>query len=124
MQVTAPGGNVTETSSETYDRGVAAGEILGRLAGHDAHFAQINGSMGRIAEEMHSLVLQVQRLGDAAESDRNTVIKTASALKEANENRIGRSEQQWTPVMRLLAVVSALSAALSAVAVVLVLLHG
>lgn len=115
---------VLETSSETYARGVAEGQILERLAGHDDHFRQINGSMARVADEMHQLVLQVQRLGDAAESDRQTVVKTAAALKEASAARQDTSEQRWSPMLRLFAAVSAVAALLSALTVVFVLLRG
>ena len=102
--------------TEAYDRGVAAGEIAQRLAGHDQHFATINGSMARLADEMHDLVLQVQRLGDAAESDRSTVKTTALALKEAEDARRDKSTQHWTPFQRGIAAIGAAAAILGAIA--------
>lgn len=90
-----------------FDQGVAAGRIDARLAGHDKHFADINGSIKELAGEMHQLVLAVQRLGDAANADRATAITTAAALKEAEEARRGKSETRWTPMARLITVIVA-----------------
>ena len=96
-----------------YDRGVAAGEIAARLAGHDQHFAAINGSLGRIAAEMHGqatelhgLALLLQELGQDAKASAATVIATAKALKEAEEARRTNAEQSWSPVAKLIAVLA------------------
>ena len=94
------GYTVMENGS-AYDRGVAAGEISARLANHDLHFKAINGSIERLGDEMHLLVLQVQRLGDSAESDRATVLTTAAALKDANLARREAGESRWAPLQRL-----------------------
>jgi hypothetical protein len=112
-----------ETTAEAYDRGVAAGEILARLAGHDVHFATINGSMARVADEMHQLVLQVQRLGDAADADRSTVKTTAVALKDADDARRDQSATRWSPMARVIAVVGAVGAAVSTIAYLLATRH-
>lgn len=93
-----------------YDRGVAAGQVLERLAGHDRHFEVINGSLGRLADEMHLLVLQVQRLGDSADADRATVKVTAEALKEAREASDKASEKHWTPFQRGIAAITGVAA--------------
>lgn len=97
-------------SPDDYQRGVDAGIIETRLAGHDKHFAAINGSLARLADEMHELTLAVQRLGDQAVSRDATVITTAAALKDAEEARRTKSEQSWTPFARLAVVISALVA--------------
>lgn len=99
-----------ESSSGAYDRGVVAGEIAARLAGHDKHFASINGSLAKIAEEMHGLRLAVQRLGDQAEANAATVLTTAKALKEAEEARRDKSDQSWSPWQKLFAGLGALAA--------------
>lgn len=91
-----------------YDRGVAAGEIAQRLAGHDEHLAKINGSMDRVADELRELRLQVQRLGDAMTSDRATVLTTAAALKDADDARRDKNTQHWTPFQRGIAVIGAI----------------
>jgi len=101
---------VTEQAAEAYDRGVVAGEIAARLAGHDRHFDAINGSLAELASEMHGMTLAVQRLADQAESNARTVITTAAALKEAEAARRRLSEQSWTPWQRLLAVLGGLVA--------------
>jgi hypothetical protein len=86
-----------------FQRGHTAGEIAARLAGHDKHFAAINGSLGDVATEMHDMTLAVQRLGDQAEAAARTVITTAAALKDAEEARRGRASASWTPFQRFLA---------------------
>lgn len=68
-----------ETVPEAFDRGHIAGEIATRLADHDRHFDEINGSIGRFADEMQRLRLEVQRLADQAVSRDATVLTTASA---------------------------------------------
>ena len=106
---------MADQPDNAYDRGHTAGEIAERLAGHDRHFAAINGSLADVAREMHSLTLAVQRLGDQAVARDATVVTTAKALKEAEDARRAKTEQSWTPVARLLAVLGGL-AALAAVA--------
>jgi hypothetical protein len=91
-----------------YDLGHAAGEISARLADHDKHFASINGSLERVANEMHDLVLAVQRLADQAEANAKTVITTAAALKDAEAARRDRTEQGWEPWQKALAVLGGL----------------
>jgi hypothetical protein len=97
---------MSETTGDAYDRGVIAGEIAARLAGHDKHFASINGSLATLASEMHDLVLAVQRLGDQAEANAKTVITTAAALKSAEEARRDKIEHSWSPVAKVLAVLA------------------
>ncbi len=99
-----------------YDQGVTAGRIDARLANHDQHLAKINGEMGRVADRLGELVtgnrdllLQVQRLGDAADADRKTAISLAEALEKADTARRDKSETQWTPLNRLIAVVVAVA---------------
>jgi len=98
---------------DAYDRGHLAGEINARLAGHDQHFASINGSLADIANEMHGLKLAVQRLGDQAASDATTRISTAAALKDAEEARRAKTDQSWSPWAKLIAVILALVAVVS-----------
>lgn len=95
---------------DAYDRGHKAGGIAERLAGHDRHFALINGSLVDIAHEMRDLRLAVQRLGDQAEASARTVIATAAALKDAEEARRDKTEQGWAPWQKVLAVVAGLVA--------------
>jgi hypothetical protein len=99
-----------------YDRGHEAGGIAERLANHDRHLEKINGSMDRVADRLTDLVqsnrdllLIVQRLGDAADADRATAISLATALEKADTARRDKSETQWTPLNRLIAVVVAVA---------------
>lgn len=106
----------SEASDDPYSRGVAAGEIGARLAGHDKHFATINGSISGLRDEMHLLTLAVQRLGDAMDNDRKTVVTTASALKDAETARRDKGEQSWSPWAKMSTTVGALAAFVGLVA--------
>ena len=108
---------------DAYDRGHIAGEIAARLAGHDEHFAAINGSLANIAGEMHALTLAVQRLGDQAVARDATVVTTAAALKDAEDARRGKAEQIWTPFARMIAVLGGLAAVAAVVGLYLALVH-
>jgi hypothetical protein len=94
--------------SPEYERGVAAGQVLARLDSHDSHLGKINGSMERVADELArvrgqnaELLLTIQRLSDSAESDRKTVVTTATALEKADEARRNQEEAGWTPMQRM-----------------------
>jgi t-SNARE complex subunit (syntaxin) len=107
---------MTMQAESEYDRGVAAGKVLSRLDSHDQHLAKINGSMDRIAADMHKLsqgnqhlLLAVQRLGDAASADRATVITTAEALEKAEAARRDRTESRWSPMARVITVIVAVA---------------
>ena len=106
-----------------YDRGVTAGEISARLSGHDEHLAAINGSLERVADELHGLKLAVQRLADQAVARDATVVTTAKALKDAEDARRNTAEQRWSPVAKVFAALGAL-AAIAAVVGVILLLRG
>jgi hypothetical protein len=108
-----------ETPQEAYDRGTVAGEIAARLAGHDQHFAAINGHLADLAQELHSLTLAVQRLGDQADASAATVLATASALKAADEARRDKTEQSWSPFARIVAALSGLAAIAAVIGVYL-----
>jgi hypothetical protein len=99
-----------------YERGVSAGEIAQRLHDHDRHFEKINGSMGDVARELHGLTLAVQRLGDAADADRATVITTATALEKAGQARRDSSESRWSPMAKTIAVIGVIAGVVAAVA--------
>jgi hypothetical protein len=116
------GYTVTDNGSD-YDRGHAAGEISERLREHDHHFMRINGSMEKVATRLGDLILQVQRLADAAEADRQTVVTTAAALKDADAARRDSSETRWSPLMRLGIATGVLAALASVLAIVLANFH-
>jgi hypothetical protein len=104
---------VSEPPSE-YDRGVTAGGIEARLANHDRHFEVINGSIvdGKNAtvglrEEIHQLRLAIQQLADQAKASAEAAIKTALALKEADEARRNSADQRWSPWQKGFAVIAA-----------------
>lgn len=107
-----------ESSQEAYDRGTVAGEISARLAGHDRHFASINGSLEKLAHEMHQLALAVQRLGDQAEASAATVVTTAAALANAEKARREQGDRAWSPWQKLIAAVGGLAAVVVVVAFV------
>lgn len=96
--------------SRDYDRGRTAGGIDARLAGHDKHFAAINGSLRDMATELAGVKMQLQRLADAADADRRTVVTTAAALKDAEAARRDTTADRWSPWQKAVALVGALAA--------------
>ena len=113
-----------------YERGIAAGQVLARLDNHDQHLANINGSMEHVAAEMvklnagyTNLLLSIQRLGDAADSDRATVVTTATALEKADAARRDKSTIRWSPIERLIGILFAVVALIGLVAWVIVKFH-
>jgi hypothetical protein len=101
---------MSESSQDAFDRGHLAGEIAARLAGHDQHFAAINGSLDKIAAGLASQTLAIQALADQARADAVTRVATATALKDAEEARRDKGDQSWTPFQRAFAVVAAVAA--------------
>lgn len=88
-----------------YERGEQAGRIEARLAGHDRHFAAINGHLATLAEQLTSITLAMQRLADSAIAREDTVIATAKTLADADKARRSASDQRWSPWAKLFAVV-------------------
>lgn len=109
-------GDAREPSS--YDQGHIAGMIDARLADHDQHLGKINGAMDRVADQLADLVLAVQRLGDAAQADRATVLVTATALEKAAQARRESAEMRWSPRAKFLAAVMAVAAAAEAIVLI------
>lgn len=105
------------TPSE-WDRGHAAGETEERLRGHDQKFDLIAEALTQIKADLARLTLEVQRLGDAAASDRATVISTAAALKDAEEARRAAAETRWSPLARVGLAIGILAAIASVIAIV------
>jgi hypothetical protein len=77
----------------------------------------LGGRVDSLEVRTGGLELNVQRLGDAAVADKLTVEQTARALKDAKEateaqarSELQKSDQAWTPINRLLAATSILSA--------------
>jgi hypothetical protein len=87
------------------------GKIDQRLAGHDKHLSQINGSLEKVADNLAKLNLGIQQLIDSAAADRATVVTTAKALKDADDVRRDRGDARWTPVQRLAAILGGMAAA-------------
>jgi hypothetical protein len=100
-----------------YERGVTAGEVAARLAGHDKHFASINGSLVKVAENgidqtraINALTMAVQRLTDEFAASQRTLITTAAALKDAEAARRDKMAQTWSPVQKTTTIVLAMVA--------------
>jgi hypothetical protein len=101
---------MTIQDDDAYARGHLAGEIAARLADHDKHFAEINGSLKHLADEIHAQTMAVQRLSDQAVSRDATVVTTAAALKDAEDARRAKSESSWSPLSRTATILGALVA--------------
>jgi hypothetical protein len=105
---------VPETTDDAYERGHLAGEIAARLAGHDRHFAAINGSLEKIAQNQAAQTLAIQQLADQAKADAVTRVATATALKDAEEARRAANDQHWSPFAKTFAVIATLTALVGA----------
>ena len=92
---------------DAYDAGHTAGGIDARLAQHDTHFTQINGSIRDMAAEMAQVRMLLQRLADSADADRRTVVTTAAALKDAEEARRSTTTDRWSPWQKGIALLGA-----------------
>jgi hypothetical protein len=82
-----------ETSQQAFDRGAVAGEISARLAGHDNHFAAINGHLAEMSTEMRNMKLALQRIEDAGDHRVLDTASTAVALMGIREEKRKRVEQ-------------------------------
>lgn len=102
---------MSEPTQDAYDRGHLAGKIDARLAGHDQHFAAINGSLEKIAANQVAQTLAIQRLADQADAYAATELAKAKALKEAEEARRDKTEQVWSPYAKVFAAIAAIAAA-------------
>lgn len=100
-----------ETTDQAYIRGVTAGEIAARLAGHDKHLGAINGSLADLVVRFDGLRADVQRAADRTEESARTVAASAKAVRAAGE-------RAWLPWSRIISLVAA---AASLVAIIVAL---
>src|ERR1035438_8207184 len=110
-----------------YDRGVSAGvtagQIAQRLLEHDQQLGKVTVSMDTVASKLTGVEMALQRMADSMDADRATVIKTALALKEADDARRTKGEQRWSPLARVAATATTIAAVLSATAILLSHFH-
>lgn len=66
-----------------YERGHRAGGTDERLAGHDKHFAAINGSIGDLVKEVQTVNLSIQRLQDTLEAKKQLGAQVWSGWQRA-----------------------------------------
>lgn len=90
-----------DSADAAYERGVTAGDIAARLAGHEARLGALNGNLARMADEMAGVKMALQRLADQAEGRDATVLTTATALDKADTQRREAAERSWSPVAKL-----------------------
>jgi len=83
-----------------YERGREEGEIAAtiaaRLLGHDKHFEAINGSVAKVATELHTLNLAVQRLADQAVARDAQTTKAFDTFRELDETRRSLAGESWS----------------------------
>lgn len=98
------------TGSADYERGVVAGAIETRLAGHDRHFEAINGHLADVADKLGRVELALQRLADQVAGRDATLAATEAALRNDGDARDRVADRHWTPVQRLSVVLTTLLA--------------
>ncbi len=109
-----------QPDSDAYDRGHLAGRIDQRLAGHDQHFAKLNGSTAELVVKVEEVARAVQRLADQATADAATRLQLASALRDADAaRRASDHDQRAVRAHKLSPWLVALTVASTAVAVIL-----
>ncbi len=81
------------------------GRIAERLDGHEKRLAAINGSINKVGTELEGVRLELQRLGDNAIAASATVIATALALEKADTARRIKSDTNWSPIQKVIAIV-------------------
>lgn len=120
---------MTEPSS--YARGVREGEVSQELANHAEHLEKINGSvaeaatqLGLVSKQLTDIGLAIARIDQAMTADKETVIKTAAALKDASDVASLQNEARWTPLTRVFAGVAAAGGVVGAIYGVVTLVHG
>lgn len=75
----------------------------------DGHASEI----GAMKVSISGLQSETQTLREGADADKKTAVALALALKEADETRRTKSEQSWSPITRLFAVLTAVAGLLS-----------
>jgi hypothetical protein len=91
-----------------FDRGHVAGAIAARLKAHDEHFAKINGSVERTADELGGVKLALERLTAQAMTTGVSAMTTEAARSESERVRLANVEPWaktavWLLVLVLLA---------------------
>jgi hypothetical protein len=114
-------GDTSGRESEDYKRGMAEGKIFSRLDTHDAHFFQINGSIDRLSNEVHVLVLGLQKFSDAADARDAISVAAVKSVAEAETARQVAAERKWSSIQKLFAVVAALAAVITVAGVIITL---
>ena len=106
-----------------YERGVTAGQIAQRLLEHDRHLVKVTGTIEHMSVDLTDVKMALQRMADSMDADRVTVVKTASALKDADDARRQKGGQRWSPLARVAATATTIAAVLSATAILLSHFH-
>lgn len=104
-------------------RGKEAGEVLTRLADHDRHFGAINGSIDKLGDEVHALIVTLQRFSDAADARDAVTIATAKALAESELARRGVAERKWSKYQKIFAVFAALATVITVATALYAVIH-
>lgn len=112
-----------ESDADAYQRGRESGEVSARLGSHDQHFAAINGSIDRLGNEMHQLVVSLQRFTDAAAAREETALATARALAEADEERRRIADRKWSGFQKVFAIIATVAAMSGISSVLYTFLH-
>jgi hypothetical protein len=118
-------------SEGEFARAYEAGRIDERLREHDRRLLVINGSIVSNTRELAALTLEIQRLGDSMRANLKTVESTATAVEKERKSKAealvserDASEQRWSPMAKVIAVVLALAAVATVAITIYNLAHG
>ena len=96
--------------ASAYGRGHLQGEIAARLAQHDVHFADINGSIARLVTEMHAQNELLRDVITASKLRDEKTLATALALRETDEARRAAEAKRWQSSQRIFALFASAAA--------------
>jgi hypothetical protein len=100
----------TEGEQRAFERGATAGAVDAQLAAAMANLGHIQSHLATIDGRLANLELRIQRLTDLGEAREATVATTAAALETARRQRAETVEQNWSPVQKIILVISGLAA--------------
>lgn len=89
---------------------VTLARMEGVLNNIKEHVTDHGVRLDRAEQNINSLNLVTQRLGDDAQASRETALSLAKALRDADEARRDKSTDAWSPFQRAVVVLSALTA--------------
>ena len=85
---------------DAYQRGPMQGDITARLAGHDQHFDDINGSIEKLVREVHETNRHLGDVITASQLRDERALAVAATLEKATNDRREADNNRWLRTQR------------------------